>query len=637
MDGVHYLADLEFDIYEQQEGEEPQKALRASLPSPDWYPTSFEGPVPIVGGKWKHHGQLYVKIEILEQETASPKMVCNPKPKCVLVHSGSVHSAVFARCSDRVLTASLDRSARIWNVDEGPGGKLEIELDHGEEVLFADMSPDGTRIATATLGDDRASPTVWVWHAISGQLLRKLPQTCRLVSAIAWSPCCTKFVLACSDGIARVIRDDEFVHKDEHTEEEFNGLTREAWRIVSSNVENKTNREKLRAARLKVARRRQDLRRLLRDMKTHEEDMKYVKWMSPRNAPEGPQDAFSRSAADQSAQEQPLAEPEPAPATTFSLFDVAAQKAKHPEPETRLRKVKVPLLDSASGPFLHQRMNVLSWIGIHTDDATDELKAERNTSIVPTQINQPQPHEAPEDDLPSKVPLRVAAHEDATETASQDGAANADVVADGQARTAEDAEDGSPMEAAAARIAEEKTAVDSAATERARAAAEPEPAAQAGAQQEAAESAAAARTTPEQAVAENTSWTSSFAKMAPKQNPVISGFSSWFGNAANAASPTDTSNVAATSPETPKVAEEPSAAAPRPSAKVAQELAEEPSSQLAAAAGAHQSKAPEVAEQPSQSSAMDVFGDLGEEFGAVWVQPHAVSIMPTAAKDIDYL
>src|ERR671932_761865 len=77
-------------------------------------------------------------------------------------HEGSVKSASFSPDGKRIVTASFDGTARVWDLS----GKQLVELTgHEGYVYSASFSPDGGRIVTA--GADK---TARVWEA-SGQLL----------------------------------------------------------------------------------------------------------------------------------------------------------------------------------------------------------------------------------------------------------------------------------------------------------------------------------------------------------------------------------------------------------------------------------------------------------------------------------
>jgi WD40 repeat protein len=56
-------------------------------------------------------------------------------------------SAAFSPDGMRIVTASSDKTARIW--DAATGNEIKI-LDHEGGVLSAAFSPDGTRIVTVS-------------------------------------------------------------------------------------------------------------------------------------------------------------------------------------------------------------------------------------------------------------------------------------------------------------------------------------------------------------------------------------------------------------------------------------------------------------------------------------------------------
>ena len=78
-------------------------------------------------------------------------------------HGLFVTSAVFAPADDsRVLTASWDRTARIWDI--GPEQPRElVRIQHDAQVDSAVFSPDGTQVLTAT-----RDGTAHVWQLVPG-------------------------------------------------------------------------------------------------------------------------------------------------------------------------------------------------------------------------------------------------------------------------------------------------------------------------------------------------------------------------------------------------------------------------------------------------------------------------------------
>ncbi|MCG8419609.1 MAG: protein kinase [Proteobacteria bacterium] len=85
----------------------------------------------------------------------------SPIARAVLIgHEGMIASARFSPDSKRVLTASADRTARLWRAD-GTGAAV-IFAGHSNRLQSAIFSPDGSHIATAS--DDH---TVRIWHIAS--------------------------------------------------------------------------------------------------------------------------------------------------------------------------------------------------------------------------------------------------------------------------------------------------------------------------------------------------------------------------------------------------------------------------------------------------------------------------------------
>ncbi|MCI0538404.1 MAG: protein kinase, partial [Verrucomicrobiales bacterium] len=85
-----------------------------------------------------------------------------PKLIALGVHGGPIHYAEFSPDGRRILTASEDRTARIWDAETSE--PVGVALKHQAAVRFATFSPNGERILTAS--DDF---TARIWDAKTGQ------------------------------------------------------------------------------------------------------------------------------------------------------------------------------------------------------------------------------------------------------------------------------------------------------------------------------------------------------------------------------------------------------------------------------------------------------------------------------------
>lgn len=70
-------------------------------------------------------------------------------------HSGLIHQGVFFPDGKRLLTASADRTAKLWDAETG---RELLSLPHSAEVTTVAISPDGKRLVT---GADDGTTTLW--------------------------------------------------------------------------------------------------------------------------------------------------------------------------------------------------------------------------------------------------------------------------------------------------------------------------------------------------------------------------------------------------------------------------------------------------------------------------------------------
>jgi WD40 repeat protein len=98
-----------------------------------------------------------------------------------LQHQGPVEAASFSPDGRRVVTASVDYSARVWDAETG--APLTDPLRHGAGVAAASFSPDGRRDVTGS-----RQGTARVWDAATGAPVTPLLKHGRGQIHVAFSP-----------------------------------------------------------------------------------------------------------------------------------------------------------------------------------------------------------------------------------------------------------------------------------------------------------------------------------------------------------------------------------------------------------------------------------------------------------------
>ena len=175
-----------------------------------------------------------------------------PQPGVVLDaggHTGTVKGLVFTPDGQQLITASFDKTIRVWDVNTGepvrvlrppigmgqigeyfgvalsPDGKtvavggyygrvflidlpsghmLHFLVGHASNVNGLDFSPDGLRLATAS-----ADKTVRIWDVATGKTVSTLTGHTGIVNAVRFSPDGRKVATGASDKTARIFSADD--------------------------------------------------------------------------------------------------------------------------------------------------------------------------------------------------------------------------------------------------------------------------------------------------------------------------------------------------------------------------------------------------------------------------------------------
>ena len=122
----------------------------------------------------------------------------NTLPALVLRQEAEIHVAVFSPDGRRILTASADKTARLW--DATTGAPVGEPMRHEDEVVAAVFSPDGTRIATAS-----KDGTARLWDAATGKALGAPMRHEHPLDGVAFNSTGTRIVTQSNQaGVARL-------------------------------------------------------------------------------------------------------------------------------------------------------------------------------------------------------------------------------------------------------------------------------------------------------------------------------------------------------------------------------------------------------------------------------------------------
>ena len=142
--------------------------------------------------------QIITERYSLEGEGLLRRALLSPPVKLTLQgHYGAVYSIAYDHAGTRLVTASADGTARIWDAETGQ--VLLVLSGHSGAVNSAVFSPDGKLVATGG-----ADTTVRLWDAASGQMLQNMTGHSGAVNSVAFSPDGQKIISASDDKTARI-------------------------------------------------------------------------------------------------------------------------------------------------------------------------------------------------------------------------------------------------------------------------------------------------------------------------------------------------------------------------------------------------------------------------------------------------
>jgi WD40 repeat protein len=119
-------------------------------------------------------------------------------------HTDGVNAAAFSSEGSRIVTASADNTARVW--DASTGALDAVLAGHTDRVLGAAFSRDNSRMVTASADD-----TARIWDAATGAALATLRGHAGAVAAAAFGADGSRIVTASADRTARVWQLDPLV------------------------------------------------------------------------------------------------------------------------------------------------------------------------------------------------------------------------------------------------------------------------------------------------------------------------------------------------------------------------------------------------------------------------------------------
>src|SRR5258708_3638665 len=112
-------------------------------------------------------------------------------------HKDAILYASYSSDGSKIVTASADHTARIW--DARTGSQLTSPLQHGDDVLMAEFSPDGAFVVTGS--EDH---TARVWDVHTGSSIGVPMQATHAIRYVKFSPDGRLIATGADDGKAQI-------------------------------------------------------------------------------------------------------------------------------------------------------------------------------------------------------------------------------------------------------------------------------------------------------------------------------------------------------------------------------------------------------------------------------------------------
>ena len=116
-------------------------------------------------------------------------------------HATRIRSARFSKDGTKIVTASDDKTARVWNINDGMQALQKLGGSEGHEwaVLCAVFSDDGQRVITSS--EDNSAK---IWDAETDELYQTLTGHTAAVISVAFSPDGNRALTASADFTAKL-------------------------------------------------------------------------------------------------------------------------------------------------------------------------------------------------------------------------------------------------------------------------------------------------------------------------------------------------------------------------------------------------------------------------------------------------